>query len=312
MKARELPQTPAKSTLTSGRVDGVTVGAIAIVVYTVSSILHEAVGHGLTCVLLGGKVSLITSTVCLLPPGERLSQNATRAVFAGGSIMNLVAAVVAWGFLRRLRAASPLVRYFCWLLLAVNGFIGAGYLAVPTLIGFGDWMNVLEGLQPYWAWRAGVVSLGIVLYGLVAWLAGWELQLFLGLETTERRSRAIKLTVIPYLIGGLVFCVAGAFNPVGVKLVVLSAAAASFGGTSGLAWLGSWAAGSTIKIQPPNPPIEFPRNKWWIAAGLGSALLLIGVLGQGVRFKPTQSHQKDSNHRLAFSLAVPFFPAADH
>jgi hypothetical protein len=51
------------------RVDIVTVIAVAVVVYTLSSILHEALGHGLTCVLLGGKVTCIASTVCI-PAGE--------------------------------------------------------------------------------------------------------------------------------------------------------------------------------------------------------------------------------------------------
>ena len=186
--------TPATggATLHPPHVDNVTVAAIAIVVYAISSILHEALGHGLTCVLLGGKVACIASMVCI-PTGEPLGQGANRLVAAAGSVINLLAAGVFWGLLHTLRTASAVLRYFLWLSLTVNGFIGAGYLAVPTLIGFGDWMNVLQGLHPYWLWRASIIVLGFVLYGVVAYFAVRELQPFLSREVSERRSRALKL-----------------------------------------------------------------------------------------------------------------------
>jgi hypothetical protein len=265
------------------RVDIVTVTAVAVVVYTLFSILHEAFGHGLTCVLLGGKVACIASTVCI-PAGEPLGQGANRLVAAAGSVMNLLAAGAFWILLRSLRTASPFLHYFLWLSLTVNGFIGAGYLAVPTLIGFGDWMNVLRGLHPYWLWRATIIGLGVVLYGAVAYVAVRELQPFLSREVSERRSRAVKLTLIPCLAGGLAFCAAGLFNPVGMKLVVISAAAASFGGASGLAWLASWAAGMASVDQTPEPPTALTRNRLWLAFGVGSAAFLMCLLGRGVRF----------------------------
>ena len=100
----------------------------------------------------------------------------------------------------------------------------------------------------------------------------------------ERRSRAVKLTLIPYLAGGLAFCAAGLFNPVGMKLVVISAAAASFGGTSGLVWLAPWASGTASVDRMPDPPVALARNQSWILLGLVSAAVSIGVLGRGVRF----------------------------
>ena len=42
---------------------------------------------------------------------------------------------------------------------------------------------------------------------------------------------------------------AGLFNPVGMKLVLISAAAGSLGGTSGLAWLSFYATGMKPKEQ---------------------------------------------------------------
>jgi hypothetical protein len=48
----------------------------------------------------------------------------------------------------------------------------------------------------------------VVLYGSVAYVAVRELQPFLSREVSERRSRVVKLTLIPYLAGGLAFCAA--------------------------------------------------------------------------------------------------------
>src|SRR5690242_7723135 len=128
------PTKPASaiSASTPPPVDILSTVAVALVVYCISSILHEAVGHGPSCVLLGGKVGLIASTVCI-PAGEPLGQGAARTVAAAGSLMILLAAFVFWRLLRVVKSVSPLTRYFLWLSMTVNGFIGAGYLAVPTL-----------------------------------------------------------------------------------------------------------------------------------------------------------------------------------
>jgi hypothetical protein len=268
----------------SSAVDVATIVAISLIVYTCSSFLHEAIGHGVICVLLGGKVACIASTVCI-PGDQPISEAASRVVAAGGTITNLIAAAFFWALLRRRKFRSPLWRYFVWLSMAVNGFIGAGYLAVPTLIGFGDWMNVLKGLHPYWALRLGIVAVGILLYVVIYCVAATELKPLLGREHSQRRRRALKLTLVPYFAGGLAFCLAGALNPVGMKLVVISAAAASFGGTAGLAWLAPWVGGSRNLDQLPESAVEMKRSWIWIVAGLVSGALLIFVLGPGVRFR---------------------------
>src|SRR5260370_36131611 len=56
-------------------------------------------------------------------------------------------------------------------------------------------------------------------------------------DTNIRVRRARQLALAPYLTSGILSCVAGALNPVGPLLILISAAAASFGGHSGLAWM---------------------------------------------------------------------------
>jgi hypothetical protein len=90
--------------------------------------------------------------------------------------------------------------------------------------------------------------------------------------------------LVPYFVGGFAFCVAGSFNPVGMKVVVISAAAASFGGASGLAWLAPWATRIRDNGQTPKPVVEMKRDWRWITCGLASGAMLVFVLGPGVKF----------------------------
>jgi hypothetical protein len=94
----------------------------------------------------------------------------------------------------------------------------------------------------------------------------------------------VVLTVVPYVAGGLLSCVAGLFNPVGMVLVAVSAAAATFGGTSGLAWMAQLMKAIPFPSAPPTPPEVIPRSWRWIAVALVFAVVFISVLGPGVRY----------------------------
>jgi hypothetical protein len=201
-------------------------------------------------------------------------------------LVNLLAAGLCWVLLSRKGAWSPWFQYFLWLSFAVNGFLGAGYLAVPTLIGFGDWMVVLRGLHPHWFWRTGMILLGVILYAAVAYFAMRTLEPLLGCNKQVRSKRALWLTLLPYFTGGLAFCAAGLFNPVGARLVLISAAASSFGGASGLAWLSSWSLGRGPDATTPEQPANLPKSMLWILIGSASGAFLILFLGRGISFDP--------------------------
>jgi hypothetical protein len=87
---------------------------------------------------------------------------------------------------------------------------------------------------------------------------------------------------VPYLTGGIVSCLAGLLNPVGIVLVGISAAAASFGGTSGLAWMMQLLPSEWIP-KAPAPPLAIPRHWGWIATGGALLTAFVLVLGPGVR-----------------------------
>ena len=136
--------------------DILTLIAISICVYTLSDIFHEGLGHGLAYVLLGGKVFNISSTDCSCV-ADGLSRSAQRAVAAAGPLMNLALCVLFWILLQTFRQLEASIRYSIWLLMTFNGLVFAGYLAVPTLFGFGDWFEFIQGLSPEWLWRISLL-----------------------------------------------------------------------------------------------------------------------------------------------------------
>ncbi|PYX89328.1 MAG: hypothetical protein DMG67_15295 [Acidobacteria bacterium] len=117
-------------------------------------------------------------------------------------------------------------------------------------------------------------------YVLLVWLALRELRPFLA-ERDWRRGGAKDLTMVPYITGGILYTVAGMFNPVGMILVALSAAA-SFGGTSGMAWMTQYLGGKFVP-KTASQPAALQRSRGWIIAAFITVMLFVGVLGRGVR-----------------------------
>src|SRR5205814_7100678 len=93
-------------------------------------------------------------------------------------------------------------------------------------------------------------------------------------------SSDLLLSVPAYVAGGLLFCISGLFNPVGPLLIAISAAAASFGGASGLLWLIQFTRGSERSAEPA----ELQRSYRWIVAGCIASLIFVAILGPGIRF----------------------------
>jgi hypothetical protein len=91
-------------------------------------------------------------------------------------------------------------------------------------------------------------------------------------------DQARRLTVPAYFAGGLLYCISGLFNPVGPILIAVSAAAASFGGASGLLWLTQFVRGEAMQ------PVRLERSYAWIAGGSIASLIFIAVLGPSIHF----------------------------
>lgn len=263
-------------------VDRPTLVAIAVVAFALANLAHEGVGHGGACLLAGGRAEAL-SAVHFDGDLGGLGPAAHKWVAAAGTLANLALGLLAWATLRALRGAPGPARFFLWLSMAVNLFQAAGYWLFSGIGRIGDWAVVIEGWTPQWAWRLALAGLGGSAYWGVVLLSLRALSPSLGKEPGRIR-RAVTLTVIPYLVGGILFVSAGLLNPVSVMLVLISAAAASFGGTSGLAWMAQLLRDERRFPPHDGPPLSIRRSIPWLAAGSAAALLFVGVLGPGIRF----------------------------
>ena len=264
----------------SARVDVPTVIAISALAYTLANIVHEGLGHGGACVLVGARPTVLNA---IFFEYDELAATLVqqRWISAGGSIANVLVGLPILRVLRRERLPSSL-RYFLWLFAAVNLLTAFGYLLFSGIGGIGDWAHVVQGLGSPWLLRGGMAIVGAVLYFIVApRLLMPPLDPFLGTDPAGRAARARMLCLIPYLAGGVSLVVAGILNPYGLRVVLISAVAAAFGGTSLLAWypgIPRTAAGGT-----PAVPLAIERSWAWIAAGAVVLTFFVVVLGPGRR-----------------------------
>jgi hypothetical protein len=265
---------PARSFQLS-KPDLLTLAAIAIVATLITNLLHEGLGHGGMCIATGGQ-PLEISTVHFACSAE------PRLVAAGGTLANLVFGAIFWAVARAIKRAA-LWRYFFWLLMTFNLFEAGGYFLYSGIGNIGDWTAVVAGWQPAWAWRVGLAAMGVITYFILfVPLCLRELRPFLGDDAKTRVRRAWQLTLVPYLTSGILSTAAGALNPVSPILILISAAAASFGGHSGLAWMASLLHGPRIPSTELQMP-EIERSWGWIIAALVLAILFIAGLGPGVK-----------------------------
>jgi hypothetical protein len=161
-----------------------------------------------------------------------------------------------------------------WLLAALNLLPGAGYFMFSGIFGFGDWNEVIRGLPHQGMVRAGMTLFGVGLYVLVV------RQLAVGVRAFVVESTTYNVVGrLPYLAAGIFSCMAGAFDPLGLKLLFVSTIPAAFGGSSGLLWADS--------LMPPGTAeqklIVQRSPSWWIGAAIVGTCYVV-FLGRGIQF----------------------------
>jgi hypothetical protein len=251
--------------------DVLTICAISVVAGILTNVLHEGVGHGLTALLTGAKSGVLTTVAWSSAFDSRL-------VEAGGTLVNLAAALVFWLALRSTKHAPLPVRYFLLITCAFNFFTGTGYFFFSGVTNFGDWAAVISGLHPHWLWRALLVIVGASSYYASVLFVGIGLVRYVGVPR-DQQKRLRKLTIVPYFSAILLASVAGVLNPLGMQLLWQSALPATAGGQSGLLWLQYYIPRGT---EPNRTPEQVERNSGWILAAGILALVYTVVLGRGI------------------------------
>lgn len=263
--------TAIASAKTTALDDVPTVCAISVVACVLSTMLHEGLGHAAVAIATLHASGTLTSLAWSSVQGSRL-------VAAGGTLVNLASALVFWLLLRSARDESPSLRFFFLITMSFNLLAGTGYFFYSGVSNFGDWAQVIQGMQPYWLWRIGLIVLGVVSYYGAILIIGASIVRHMGVPANDAR-RFWRLTWLPYFSSIVVAGVAGLFNPFGMRYVFLSALAGTAGGGCGLLWLRYYIPRS-IQPGPNNQPI--PRSYVWIAISIICAAVFIGVFGPGV------------------------------
>jgi hypothetical protein len=259
-------------------IDRVTVIAIAVLAYTLANLVHEGLGHGGAALLLRARPTMLNA-IFFSYDEATATPTAQRVISAAGSVVNLVIGLPLLMILPRVRSAHW--RYFLWLFAAVNVLTAFGYLLFSGIAGIGDWSRVIDGFAPAWLFRGVLIVTGFVLYFVAApRLLMPPLDPFLGCTRPFREQRARALSLVPYITGAVAFILAGTLNPLGWRLVLISAAAASLGGTSLLAWCP--AIPRPPQRDTSEPPLGIARGKGWLLAATIVLLLFVFVLGPGI------------------------------
>ena len=254
--------------------DTLTVSAVSIVAEILTNMLHEGVGHGLTALLTGANSGVLTTVAWSSAFDSRL-------VEAGGTLVNLAAALVFWWALRIAKNAGMSIRYFLLITCAFNLFTGTGYFFFSGVTNFGDWAAVISGLYPHWLWRTLLVVGGAASYYAAVRVVGIGLVRYVGVPRDQQR-RLRKLNIVPYVSAILLSSVAGLLNPLGIQLLWQSALPATAGGQSGLLWLPYYIPQGTA---PQRTSEQLGRSYVWIVMAAILAFVYVLVLGRGITLR---------------------------
>lgn len=250
--------------------DRITIAGISALACILQDVLHEGLGHGVTAWLSGAhRVTL--STVALQSDIE------TRWIAANGTLVNLLFGAIFWLLLLRPQRYKPATFYFLVLAMTGNLFTATGYFFFSGVANFGDWAAVIQGLQPQWLWRVGLVVLGSGSYYASMLIVGSKLRQFYGTDQNPGRLRRLCWT--PYITDGVLAALAGLLNPAGLFYVVASALPSTLGANAGLLSLPSLMQKWRRSEEPAG---AITRSAGWIITGTLVSLLFIFILGRGI------------------------------
>jgi hypothetical protein len=106
-------------------IDLLTILAIGIVSFILKNVIHEALGHGGACLLVGGR-PLVLSSAHFDCDTASVSDAGIRFIAAAGTLVNFIAAYFFWLAFHSSRGKSDSLRYFFWYAMSGNYFVAAG------------------------------------------------------------------------------------------------------------------------------------------------------------------------------------------
>lgn len=266
------------------RPDRLTLIAIAALVYIVETALHEHFGHTLSLLLLGGFPTELGAFYVNYDDAG-MSELSFRLIALAGPVVSLLTGIVSFLFLRQISLRRPALYYFVWLLGTIGFMTASGYLLFSGVLGIGDFGTehgaVFYGASPEWLWRTLMALVGGASYYLLVRFALHKLEPRLEGAGGERIRYARRLFVTSYITGAAVSIAIGLLNPLGIIIVLTSAAAATLGGTSRFLWMSDLLGRNG---QGAETGLTFGRSWSWII--LGAVVTAVYALFLGPTIRP--------------------------
>jgi hypothetical protein len=144
------------------RDDVATVAAAGVLAATLAALCHETIGHGVGCLAVGGRITLLTSIWFRC-------HGATSLTDAGGAIASVVFGALALKIPTTL-FRSQAVRLSLLVFGSVSLFWFAAQLIDHAAFNRDDWHFIALRMHWPWEWRPLMIGLGVVAYAaIVRW-----------------------------------------------------------------------------------------------------------------------------------------------
>lgn len=207
------------------------VAALAALVWVAAATLHEGLGHGLSCLAVGGD-PISWSTFHFSCGREALDQIEWRIVSAAGTAVNLGLMAIGYGWWRSARGDAAALT--AWLLVVVNGLTSFGYFVFSAAFGIGDWNadGVLIGVSAQDVARAVLAVVGVGGYYAVVKLGAAMLSRMPAVASSTRAAR--RLCVTAWLTIGAVSLLAAIMAGSDWRSTIGASIGAALGGNAGL------------------------------------------------------------------------------
>lgn len=249
------------------RDDLVTIAAIGLVAYTSADVGHHAVGHGASCLALGGRIRSLSSIFvdCSLTGA---------AIDLAGPCANLAIGAVALLAARLATHTSASMRLFIVLAAAFNLFWLELQLVFSAATRTDDWAEPMRYFHAAEPVRYPMIAAGVLAYvwtvrTVAAQMAAFALPL----------ARARKIVGAAWLTAGGIACATAANDPHAVAALLRHAVPQSLLLSIGLLFVPTRAARLASSVNAAMA-IDFSVPWVVVAALVGVASILL--LGPGV------------------------------
>lgn len=225
-----------------------TLAAVGFLAYYITVMWHEIFGHGTAGYLVGARHFILTSTSMFSPDLPMSTQRVTlsgRFVAFAGPLANAIMGFVIYPIFRAAtrRNANLTLRYFLWLLAALNFFLGFMYMVFSGIFGVGDYAAVIAFLPFHALLRTLEVLIGLLL-GVVT-------VRFFAPSFAEFSENLWRLSLVPYVSATLVFCVTGLRIPNSTHFMLVAVIPASLMGQAILVFITPVAR--RMRVATPQP-----------------------------------------------------------